>query len=157
MGQPTHNRAAAARAAAKQDREELRTALGEELRGYVSRGLTGRADAVRTQLAALDDADNQPDTEPGPDLDAIAPALVKILKDAGLLEDDEDDEELVSLEVTIDPPTGELVDEGAVTTTAPTETPEPEATEPATARRGRGRAAAKAAEAPAEVDPSATA
>lgn len=60
--------AAAARraAAADQQRDELRTALAEERRGYVQRGLSERVEAVDAQLAQFD---TTPKTKKAPDQD----------------------------------------------------------------------------------------
>ena len=60
----THTAAAAARAAAAQDRRELRAALTTELVGYERRGLTARADGVRAQIDALADESENPDPTP---------------------------------------------------------------------------------------------
>ncbi|WP_182112893.1 hypothetical protein [Actinotalea sp. JY-7876] len=54
-----HQQAARAREAAAQERSELRTALEEEKRGYVTRGLDERAKAVDDQIKALAKLDAQ--------------------------------------------------------------------------------------------------
>ena len=53
MAPTTPHAAAVARAAANQDRRELRAALTKERDGYLQRGLDDRADQVDEQLAAL--------------------------------------------------------------------------------------------------------
>lgn len=54
---------AAARRAADAQRGEMRTALLEERRGYVSRGMTERIKQVDAQLAALGEPEETEETE----------------------------------------------------------------------------------------------
>jgi outer membrane biosynthesis protein TonB len=72
MTSTDHTAAAARRAAAQdQERSELRSALQEERRGYVARGLSKRVKAVDAQLEALGDepadGDRRAQPEPTPD------------------------------------------------------------------------------------------
>jgi len=56
-------RAAAARAAANLEREELRSALTAEKAGYEHRGLQNRAAQVQAQLDAIPASDGEDDDE----------------------------------------------------------------------------------------------
>lgn len=77
MATKEHAAAAARRAAAEQDRTELRAALKLEREGYVQRRLDSRVEAIDAQLKALGDAPanlatGQPDEDPPAD-DGLAP------------------------------------------------------------------------------------
>ena len=75
MAPTTPHAAAVARAAANQDRRELRAALTKERDGYLQRGLHDRADQVDEQLAAV-----------GPVEDDEAPTPADVFGDAGVVD-----------------------------------------------------------------------